>query len=80
MGKKVTRTEKMIIGWIAVHIKLLIVSLIMFADSRISFSLMTSGGAKRIIWPCVFFAKSPLSFNRRQTFHASTSATERSYL
>lgn len=40
-------------------------------DSRISSSLMTRGGARRMMSPCVGLASSPLSRSRRHTFQAS---------
>lgn len=49
------------------------VLLMISTDSRISSSLITSGGANLMISPWVGLAKSPLSRSRRHTFQASQS-------
>ena len=44
--------------------------------SQICSSVITRGGAKRILSPCVGLARSPLSRIRRQTSYASNAATQ----
>lgn len=52
------------------------VDLIIFMHSFSCSSLMTSGGASRILSPCVGLANNPFSFNRKHTSHASSPANK----
>ena len=48
------------------------VFLIIEAQSKICSLVITKGGAKRIISPCVGFANKPFSANFKHTSHAET--------